>query len=78
MEIKKSQRLVMLSGKVSDYEIVAYACALCDFETDAQTRNFKKLLDPDSDAPYAQQRMFLNWATNNRLVELTEKAAGTA
>lgn len=39
----------MLSGKESDYEIVVYARALCDFNSDAQIGEFKKLLDPDRD-----------------------------
>ena len=49
MGIKKDQSLVMLSGKESDYEIVVHARALCDFNSDAQIGEFKKLLDPDRD-----------------------------
>lgn len=76
LEIKKDQPLVLLSGKESDYEVVAYAQALCDFDSNAQTGEFKKLLDPDIDASYAQQRMFLIWATKKHLIELTEKSPG--
>ena len=67
---------MLLSGKESDYEVVAYAQALCDFDSNAQIAEFKKLLDPDIDASYAQQRMFLIWATKNHLIELTEKSPG--
>mgnify|MGYP003430682655 FL=1 len=76
MEIKKDQPLVLLSGKESDYEIVAYARAICNFDSAAQIGEFKKLLDPDIDASYAQQRMFLIWAAQKRLIELTEKGPG--
>lgn len=78
MDIKKDQPLVMLSGKESDYEIVVYARALCDFNSDAQIGEFKKLLDPDRDPPYAQQRIFLIWATKTRLIEITDKVVGTS
>ena len=67
----------MLSGKVSDYEIVGYARAMCGFDSVAKTREFKKLLDPDVDPSYVQQRMFLNWAIHNHLIELTDRAPGT-
>ena len=67
---------MLLSGKESDYEIVAYARAICNFDSAAQIGEFKKLLDPDIDASYAQQRMFFFFFFQKRLIELTEKGPG--
>jgi hypothetical protein len=75
-QIRKDQRLVISSGRCADYKVIAYARALRDFNAIEQIQRFKKHLNSENDVPYAQQKMFLFWATKIQLLEFAEEAPG--
>jgi hypothetical protein len=77
LEIKENQRLVISSGQSRDYRILACARALRAFNSIEQIRLFKKQIISENDVPYAQQTMFLFWATNIKLIELVDEGPGT-